>query len=462
MIKLKLDAPDANVVDVLSLDLVQQLFPPERQLVPNLDDVYELELAFYENQLLADDELIRNAAYFARIGDNCTRHFLMCTGKSLRLPKHSSSRLKSFFEKNLFRTGYATHGLFPYRGKFHPQMIKGLMNVMGLKPGDTVLDPMMGSGTVPVEACLMGIESIGIDASPFCRFMAQTKIDTLTMSLSRSRKALANYEEVFAYFQKQVGKPGRGAKARKTSASKHLMSVMEPAAEYVTERDRRRLTKKERETSDTYNFLLLAYLDSAGYCERSGRKSPIDQFKAVLERYLFVAEKIQNVLKGVESDLAHAEALEGDSRALPLDNASVDGIVFSPPYSFAIDYLKNDSFHLNFLGVETDELREGMVGLRGRKLSEKFELYQEDMDRVLAECARVLRPGRLCTIIVGTNNKQLGKALGISPEKVRGIHEILTDLGSRHDFQLVKMMSRPITGISNTMRREYILMLRRN
>jgi hypothetical protein len=452
----------SNVADALSKDLADQLFPPERQLVPNLDDVYELKLAFYENQLLTDEELIRNAAYFARIGDTYTHHFLMCTGKSVRLPTHSSSRLKSFFQKNVFRTGYATHGLFPYRGKFHPQMIKGLMNIMGLKPGDIVLDPMMGSGTVLVEACLMGINSIGVDSSPFCRFMTQTKIDALTMSLSRARKVLANYEDVFAYFQKQVGKPNRGTKIRRTTTTKHFMSVMEPAAKYVTKKDRSQLTGKELETSDTYNFLLLAYLDSAGYSERSGRRAPLDQFKAILERYLFVAEKIQNVLAGVESDLAHAEALEGDSRALMLEDASVDGIIFSPPYSFAIDYLSNDSFHLNFLGVETDKLRECMIGLRGRKLSEKFELYQEDMDKVLTECARVLRPGRICTIIVGTNNNQLGKALGVSPEKVRGLHEILADLGSNHDLELIKMMSRPITGISNTMRREYILLLRRN
>ena len=451
-----------NVVDALSQDLTQQLFPTERRLVPYLDDVYELELAFYENQLLADEELIRNAGYFASIGDTYTRHFLMCTGESLKLPDHSSSRLKSFFQKNQFRTGYATHGLFPYRGKFHPQMIKGIINVMGLKPGDIVLDPMMGSGTVLVEACLMGIRSIGVDASPFCRFMTQTKIDALTMSLSRSRKALSNYEEVFAYFQKQVGKPARGTKIRKNLKSKGFMSIMEPAAEYVTKKNRDQLTDKRRETSDTYNFLLLAYLDSAGYSERSGRKSPLDQFKAILERYLFVAEKIQDVLKGVDSDIAHADALEGDARALFLEDQSVDGIIFSPPYSFAIDYLKNDSFHLNFLGVETDKLREDMVGLRGRGLSEKFEIYQEDMDKVVSECARVLRPGRLCTIIVGTNNNQLGKALNVHPEEVTGLHEVLVDIGSKYGLQMVKMMSRPITGISNTMRREYIVMLRRS
>ena len=308
----------------------------------------------------------------------------------------------------------------------------------------------------------MGIRSIGVDASPFCRFMTQTKIDALTMSLSRSRKALSNYEEVFAYFQKQVGKPARGTKTRKNLKSKGFMSIMEPAAEYVTKKNRDQLTDKRRETSDTYNFLLLAYLDSAGYSERSGRKSPLDQFKAILERYLFVAEKIQDVLKGVDSDIAHADALEGDARALFLEDQSVDGIIFSPPYSFAIDYLKNDSFHLNFLGVETDKLREDMVGLRGRGLSEKFEIYQEDMDKVVSECARVLRPGRLCTIIVGTNNNQLGKALNVHPEEVTGLHEILVDIGSKYGLQMVKMMSRPITGISNTMRREYIVMLRRS
>jgi DNA modification methylase len=451
----------SNIADALAQDFTEKLFPAKYQLLPNLNEVYELALAFYESQILSDKELVDNAAYFARIGDAFTRHFLMCTGRPLKLPLHSSSRLKSFFEKNIFRTGYATHGLFPYRGKFHPQMIKGLINIMGLKPGDTVLDPMMGSGTTLVEASLMGICSIGIDASPFCRFMAQTKLDTLSMSLMRAKKALNNYEEVFEYFKKKVGRPNIRTRSAPKKAHRGVMSVMEPVAEYATAQDRTRLTKKERETSDTYNFLLLAYLDSAGYSERSQRKPPLDQFKAILERYLFVAEKIQNVLEGSESDLAPGKALQGDARNLPIEDSSVDGIVFSPPYSFAIDYLKNDAFHLNFLGIELERLRESMIGLRGKKLSEKFEIYKEDMGKVLAECSRVLRPDRICTIIVGTNNNQLGKLLGMPPENVPGLHEILIEMGLECNFKLLKKISRPITGISNTMRREYIVMLQR-
>ncbi len=450
-----------NVVMELGRDLIHELFPRERQLIPNLSDVYELELAFYENLILSDEELIKNAAYFSQIRGEYTNHFLMCTGEPLKLPEFSSSRLKSFFEKNIFRTGYATHGLFPYRGKFHPQMVKGLMNVMGLKPGDTVLDPMMGSGTVLVEASLMGIRSMGIDASPFCRFMTQTKLDALSMSLVRAKGALTNYEDVFAYFQKRVGEPNSVKKISSNPTSKNSMFIMEETQEYTAMKDRRELTKGERETLDTYNLLLLSYLDSVGYAERSTRKTPLDQFRHILERYLFVTEKIQIVLAGLGVELAPAKVLEGDAKMLLLKDNSIEGIIFSPPYSFAIDYLANDSFHLNFMGVDSAALRERMIGLRGRNLLEKYQFYREDMSKVLSECARVLKPGRFCTIVIGTNNNQLGKVLGVSPDEVKGLHEVLIDMSVTCGFKPIKMMSRPITGISNTMRREYILILQK-
>ena len=169
-------------------------------MIPQLNEVYELELAFYESLILSDEELIKNGAYFARVGDIPTRHFLMCQGEPLKLAKHSSSRLKSFFETNQFKTGYATNGLFPYRGKFHPQMIKGLINIMGCKSGNTVLDPMMGSGTVLIEATLMGINSLGVDISPFCEFMVKSKLSGLTVNTAYLRKALKNFDILYQYF----------------------------------------------------------------------------------------------------------------------------------------------------------------------------------------------------------------------------------------------------------------------
>jgi SAM-dependent methyltransferase len=450
-----------NIAEILSRGVKDGLFPKRLELVPQLNEVYELELAYYESKILTDEEIIRNGAYFARVGDTLTRHFLMCSGEPVRLPQHSSSRLRSFFQNNQFKTGYATHGLFPYRGKFHPQMIKGVINVMGLKPGDTVLDPMMGSGTVLIEAKLMGIKSIGVDASPFCRFMTQVKLDALTVTLTPVREALKNCRSVYDYFVRLAGQPNRGSKKRFEKGSGDLF-VRDSGDKYVPRSKNRGDLPWGSEVPEVYNFFLLAYLDAAGYAERSDRKSPYDQFHAILERYLFVAEKIQLVLAGAESELAESKALEGDTRRLPIQDSSTDGIIFSPPYSFAIDYLENDSFHLSFLGTDIDRLREEMIGLRGRTLRQKFELYETDMEKVLSECARVLRPGRICTIVVGTNNNQLSKIFEVPPDEVKGIDELLVELGKPYGLNLIRKLSRQITGMANTMRTEFIVMLQRS
>jgi SAM-dependent methyltransferase len=445
--------PKLSNSEIFSDKIYDHLFPAHLELVPQLNEVYELELAFYESRILSDDEIIRNGAYFAKVGDILTRHFLVCSGEPVRLPQHSSSRLRSFFKTNQFKTGYATHGLFPYRGKFHPQMIKGIINIMGLKPGETVLDPMMGSGTVLIEARLMGINSVGVDASPFCRFMAQSKVDGLTLPLDPVRLALKDARQVFDYFGSKAGHPRSETPDLFGSHTEDLFAVVS--------KSKGGGLPEGCEEERVHNFLLLAYLDAAGYSQRSSRKPPFDQFEAILERYLFVAEKIQQVLEGAETELGEANPLEGDARAVPLEDSSIDGIIFSPPYSFAIDYLENDEFHLGYMGVDISGLKEGMVGLRGRTLRQKYDFYKTDMDKVLAECARLLRPGRICTIVVGTNNNQLSKILGVSPEEVQGIDEIMCELGTSHGLKLVRKLSRQITGMANTMRTEFIVMLER-
>ncbi len=447
--------------DVLSDGMFRRLFPRGLVLSPQLNEVYELALAFYESRILNEDELVDNGAYFIKIGDRLTRHYLMCTGEPLLLPKHSSSRLKSFFEKNQFRTGYATHGLFPYRGKFHPQMIKALINIMGLKPGDTILDPMMGSGTVPVEASLVGVKSIGIDASPFCRFMTQVKYNALTIPQAPLDLALQHTKQIFEIYSRAAGTPIFGSKSRNNYWKKDPSGINESMANFNSNGMKRLAEMISTDAREVFDFLLLAYLDSAGYAERSNRKSPFEQFQAILARYIFVVKKIQFVLKGSESILARADILQGDARSLGLEKNSIDGILFSPPYSFAIDYLANDSFHLNAMGENISDLKESMVGLRGKAVKQKYELYVEDMDKILSECSRILKPERFCTIIIGTNDNQLSKALGIAKEEVTGLHKIIIDLARPYQFAPVRILARQISGMANTMRSEYIILLQK-
>ena len=61
------------------------------------------------------------------------------------------------------RGSWATHK-GDYRGNWAPQIPRALI-LMYTSPGDTVLDPMVGSGTTLVEAKLLGRNSIGVDIS---------------------------------------------------------------------------------------------------------------------------------------------------------------------------------------------------------------------------------------------------------------------------------------------------------
>lgn len=59
------------------------------------------------------------------------------------------------------RGSWATHK-GDYRGNWPPQVARALI-LMYTEPGDTVLDPMIGSGTTCIEAKLLGRNCIGVD-----------------------------------------------------------------------------------------------------------------------------------------------------------------------------------------------------------------------------------------------------------------------------------------------------------
>lgn len=430
---------------MLSHELRSRLFQSHLELLPQMNEIYELELAFLESQELSPAELILRGAYVAKVNGCFTHHYRMCAGDALYLPAETSAKRRKFFEKNLFRTGYSTHGLFPYRGKFHPQMVKGILNAMGVRCGETVLDPMMGSGTTLIEAALMGVNAIGVDASPFCRFMAAAKVAGFSAPIGPLETAVSNSDRLLTLFREVAGQLGALG-----SSSTDYKPAAWPDANECGWLD-----------AAVWPVLLLAYFDSVGYAERSSRHPPEQQFKGIVERYTFVVKKARNAIEALDFTLGDVRLHEGDARQLPLQSESVHGILFSPPYSFAVDYVENDEKHLQTLGIDLNELRERMIGLRGRTPRQKLDLYLSDINRVLCECARVLMPGRYCTIVIGTNNQQIAKVLGKAPDQVEGLDELVVSLAETSGLRLTRRLPRKIVGMSNTMRNEDILMLKK-
>lgn len=80
-----------------------------------------------------------------------------------------------------------THGLHKYPAKFFPELPRWIIEKYSRR-GDWVLDPFAGSGTVNVEAMLLGRPSIALDIDPFARFL--TKVKTSKVDVAEMTKAV--------------------------------------------------------------------------------------------------------------------------------------------------------------------------------------------------------------------------------------------------------------------------------
>ena len=392
------------------------------RLLPSVDELFEIEMAYLEFNCLSKEELIERSAFIKSIDNQFTKHYLLYSNYNEAINENRTAQTQAYFEEGQFSTGYATHGLFPYRGKFHPQLIKGLLNILGVEKDETILDPMAGSGTANIEAALMGINSYACDISPFCQFMITVKYESLTINADLLENTPFDTKKLFDFF-------------KKGNVLKRINEI------------------KDIEKQKIYNLAFLAWLDALGYSKRVVRSNHEQLFDKVLPRYIETVKSIlrnphlnQNEIGKVEI-LSNSEALKVD-----LPNESIDCVITSPPYSFAIDYVENDKDQLEFLGYNTKELKSKLIGLKGKNKTERLNTYFTDMDKACSEISRVLKKDKYFVMIIGSNTNQTG---GIRLEQT------IIDSAKKYNLSLVKSILKPIKGMRNSMKEEYILIFKK-
>lgn len=390
-------------------------------LLDNVQFIYELALAQLELQSLGVnfqvtnglrefkllknedlEELAKRAAYFKIVNGKYTDYF-------------------KIIQKNRTRSvnQYLTHWIYPYKGKFHPQMIRALLNTIGLEEGDTVLDPFIGSGTTAIETQLLGIGCIGIDISPLCVLQSRVK----TESIEVLDKILEIRNEIIN-------------RIKPTFLSQENKSSLEVINSLDDEKVR--------------NFYKMAYLVAVSDSARRGRDFE-RSFYNNLDLMINSVKDFQDIVKELNLKLGKVEIKTGDSRALPLGDASIDGIITSPPYSIALDYVSNDAHALKVLGHELPEIREEFIGVRG-KGSERINLYNQDMMRSYEEMYRVLKPNKFAVIILG-NATYMG-------EEVNTV-KFTIDYCKKIGFDFVRNIDKIIFGLYNVMQKENILLFQK-
>ena len=400
----------------------QQQYPSrgKARLFPNVQFIYELVLAQLELHSLGaafkmDDEL--SGVTLLNVGDDTRLKRRLAYFQTVN---GESTDYSYISQKNRTRSvnQYLTHWIYPYKGKIHPQMIRAALNIIGVEPGETVLDPFVGSGTTALEAQLLGVNSVGLDASPLCVLQSRVK----TASHEAIKEIREQCEALMALNQAEMALDGKA------------LNPFTPIADQRVQ-DFFRLAK------------LVALSDSVR--RKKDFASALHARTKLMMQSVTDYDQIRTELK---LSLGRATIEQGDARALLLRDESIDGIITSPPYAIALDYIKNDAHALEALGLDIREMREQFVGLRGRK-NERVRLYNQDMKMSLDEMTRVLKPNRYALIVIG-NATYEGRTL----ESVEHIVKHASEIGLR----LTNRINKTIFGLYSVMQRETVLILKKD
>jgi len=392
-------------------------------LLDNVQFIYELSLAELELKALGVDFEVTNGLREFQI--------LNKSDEQKNLIKKKGSYYKSIYgqytdyfqiiQKNQTRSvnQYLTHWIYPYKGKFHPQMIRALLNIIGLKEGDTVFEPFSGSGTTALEAQLLGINFIGIDISPLCVIQGRVKTESIYV-----------IEEI--------------EKIKNEISANVVPNLFRTNENYYDFLDK--LTTNEK----VKNFYVLARLLAVSDNSRRSRDfvnsfiQNIDLMLDSIKDYIVIKENLNLNLGDIKIEV-------GDSRNLNLLNNSIDGIITSPPYSIALDYVENDAHSLKDLGFDVLKIRDDFIGVRGNGKS-RVELYNDDMKKSYNEMYRVLKPNKYAVIVIGNATYQ-GKEI----KTVEFTIDYMESIG----FKLMKNINKIIFGLYNVMKKENILIFKK-
>ncbi|MHA1953498.1 MAG: TRM11 family SAM-dependent methyltransferase [Candidatus Heimdallarchaeaceae archaeon] len=392
----------------------------EVKLFGNVQFIYELILAKMElesfgieysmkenlrtfdiTKLPNQDKFIDKTAYFESLND-------------------TSSLYKKIVSRNITRSinQYLTHWFYPYKGKFHPQMIRALFNYLQIQSGDTILDPFIGSGTTALEAQLLGVNCVGIDVSEVCYLISKAKTDSIY--------SYTEIKDTFYLLEEQIEVKSIGEKEQLQFASEFVETI---------------------ENENCKNFFRVAELITHSDTARRRKKGPLQLFYNNSRKMLRSVSDYVEMVEQLNLNLGKTNFHIQDARKLKLQTNSIDGIITSPPYSIALDYVENDKHSFSVLGKKIDEIRGDFIGVRGKGKS-KIELYNSDMIKAYEEMDRVLKPDKKCAIIIGnaTLNKQEIKTV-----------EMTIEIFKKMGYSLEKNIDKIIFGLYNVMQKENIL-----
>jgi DNA modification methylase len=300
------------------------------------------------------------------------------------------------------------HGFHSYPARMHPETARRLVEGLS-RPGELVLDPFCGSGTVLVEARLAGRAALGVDANPLAVRLARLKVRGT--SEEERERLLATARGVAAVADER--RKGRAGPSRRYGHED--VTLFDPHVLLELDGLRVGLDHISGEGADAVRADLELVL-SALITKLSRRTSDTSAHEAPrriaagfpARLFLRKTEELARRLAEVAPRLARAPRASvdaGDARVLRgIDAGSIALAITSPPYPGVYDYLAHHEARLRWLRLPSARFEQAEIGAR-RHLDPLgpdagLARWRGELDGVLAALARVLRRGAPLVLLI--------------------------------------------------------------
>ena len=328
--------------------------------------------------------------------------------------------------------GHPWHSLCSYHGKLKPA-IAHFMIERFTNPGEVVLDPLCGVGTIPFEACLQGRVGIGNDLSELAYVVTKAKLEKpLRKDCEKVMDELAEYIKI-NIDSSVIDKDEEEYKSFGFNGK--LPDYFHPDTYREILCARRFFTSRIDSLAPQEAMVFACFLHvlhgNRPYA-LSRTSHPLTPYAPKGEFvYKNVVEHIRNKLilaysRGDFERFVTGQAIYGDYSKLISRNLSVDAIICSPPFADSIRFYMQNWMRLWLCGWETEDYKNAESVFLDQKQKKDFDVYYSFFEM----CAFVLKPsGKVILHLGKTDHIDMAEELSLRAsqwfnESYRGCEDV--------------------------------------
>jgi hypothetical protein len=297
--------------------------------------------------------------------------------------------------------GGTLHSLCSYQGKLKPGIAHFLVSWF-TEPGDTVLDPMAGIGTIPFESRRQGRVALGNDLSPLAAVVTRAKLEpVLPPAVRQIIGELTQYVAAGPPLSVLEGWTdvsfGLNGPIRDYFHPKTLREVLLARAFFLSE-------AVPSTAADVVKSNILHILHGNRPYALSRRSHPVTPFapsgefeyRPLIRQLTIRLDRVLPELVALGTQAPAGKGYEEDFRSLKLGR-QVDAVITSPPFASSLRFWTSNWMRLWFAGWEPADFKSEPGRYLETQQRFSFAPYA-DLGSAMAE---LVRPGGIFVLHLG-------------------------------------------------------------